>query len=103
MMKKLKLLWPVTGVIHVSFLHTPVPIHSAYEDDGIITHAAHLQSCTEKHPCAPFLKWGILSLIIGKKNLNKHSSFFFWFVPLLTLLFKKSGGDMAMPQIQTKM
>lgn len=57
MMKKLKILCPVTGVIHVSFLHVLVPIHSAYEDDCIVTRAAHLQSCTEEHPCAPFLKW----------------------------------------------
>lgn len=35
MMKKLKLLCPVTGVIHVSFLHMLVQINSDYNDDYI--------------------------------------------------------------------
>lgn len=56
MMKKLKFLCPMTAVIDVSFLFMLVQIHSAYKDDYIITHAAHLQSCTKKHPCTLFLK-----------------------------------------------
>lgn len=46
----------MTGVIHVNFPHMLVSIPSAYKDDYIITHAAHSQSCTEKHPCVLFLK-----------------------------------------------
>lgn len=36
MIKKLKLLCPVTGVIHVSFLHMLVLINSDCKDDCII-------------------------------------------------------------------
>lgn len=56
MMKKLKLSYCVIGVIHVCPLHMLSTIHFASEDNYIVICAAHLQSCTEKHPSTPFPK-----------------------------------------------
>lgn len=103
MMKNLKLLCPVTGIIHVSFLHMLVPIHSDYKDD-CITQFMHTFRVAQRniHVLPPFsdMQWEVRSFISHYRKKIPAFESQFQSVPPLTLCF--CLRRMAMPQIQTK-